>query len=64
MSDDDTLLRELVGETVGRFALGDTSISESDLIDVVDMDLTLEAQTLAEVFSPHSRRIAELFCTP
>jgi hypothetical protein len=64
MSDDVRILREVVGDTLGRFALGDPRVTEDDLIEVVDLDLTLDAQTIEEVFGLHNRRLAELFCTP
>jgi hypothetical protein len=54
----------MVGDTLGRFALGDPRVTEDDLIEVVDMELTLDAKTLEEVFGVHNRRLAELFCTP
>lgn len=46
MSDDASVLREMVGDTLGRFALGDPRVTEDELIEVVDLDLTLDAQTI------------------
>lgn len=56
--------REWIGETMGTFALGGRSITEDDLIEAVSCELILDAATAEEAFSPTTRRIAELFCTP
>jgi hypothetical protein len=64
MSNDASILREMVGDTLGRFALGDPRVTEDHLIEVVDLDPTLDAQTIEEVFGLHNRRLAEMFCTP
>ncbi len=64
MSNDASILREMAGDTLGRFALGDPRVTEDDLIEVVDLDLTLDARTIEEVFGLHNMRMAELLCTP
>lgn len=55
---------EWIGDTVGRFALGDGSITETRLIEAVSADLVMQAETVAGIFSEQNWRIAELFCTP
>ncbi|HLI31942.1 MAG TPA: hypothetical protein VKU89_04275 [Solirubrobacteraceae bacterium] len=57
-------LREWIGEIIGAFARGSPSVTEEDLIDAVEAELILGATSVAEVFDPQNRRIAELFCTP
>ena len=57
-------LRERIGEIIGACALGSPSVTEEDLIEAVEVELILGATSVAEVFDPQNRRIAELFCTP
>jgi hypothetical protein len=52
-----------VGGTLGRVALGE-SVRQEDLFEAVEVAYLLNAETEAELFSPHTRRLAELFCTP
>ena len=57
-------LREWIGATIGGFALGDERITQSDLIEAVDAELIMGAESLAGIFDPQNGRLAELFCTP
>lgn len=57
-------LREWIGQTIGGFALDESAVTESDLIEAVTCELMLTAATVDEVFGPATPRIAELFCTP
>jgi len=52
-----------VGGTLRRVALGE-SVRREDLFEAVEVAFLLNAETEAELFSPHTRRLAELFCTP
>lgn len=52
-----------VGGTLRRVALGE-SVRQEDLFEAVEVAFLLNAETEAELFSPHTRRLAELFCTP
>lgn len=60
----ESYMREWIGETLGRFALGDGGITETRLIEAVDAELLMQAETAAEVFSEQNWRLAELFATP
>jgi hypothetical protein len=66
MTDDEgvSFLREWVGDTLIRFAVGYQDVKYDDLVDAVEMSMTLEAETLAELFDPRRRYYAELFCSP
>lgn len=68
MADDfvdfENYMKQWIGETLGRFALGDNKITETRLIEAVDAELVMQAETLGELFSEQNWRIAELFCTP
>jgi hypothetical protein len=57
-------MREWIGETLGLFALNDPRVTEAQLIEAVDVELVMGAETAEEVLSPQNWRIAELFCTP
>jgi hypothetical protein len=57
-------MQEWIGETIGRFALGEAGITQGQLIEAVDVELTMSAETVGELLSPSNRRMAELFCTP
>jgi hypothetical protein len=52
-----------VPEALRRVALGE-SVRQEDLFEAVEVAFLLNAETEAELFSPHTRRLAELFCTP
>jgi hypothetical protein len=57
-------MREWIGETIGRFALGEPSITQDQLIEAVDVELAIGAETVEGLLSPGNWRLAELFCTP
>ncbi len=57
-------MRQGIGDTIGRFALGDPTITETQLIEAVDVELVMQAKTTAELLSEQNWWIAELFCTP
>jgi hypothetical protein len=61
---DDSFLRDSVGDTLGRFALGDGSVTEDGLIEAAAVSRTLDAKTAEEILDPRNWREAELFCTP
>jgi hypothetical protein len=61
---DDSFLRESVGDTLGRFALGDGSVTEDGLIEAAAVSRTLDAKTAEGILDPRNWREAELFCTP
>jgi hypothetical protein len=60
----DALMRERIGQTIGSFALDETSVTLDELVEAVYGDLLLQATSLDELFSDSTLRIAELFCTP
>jgi hypothetical protein len=57
-------IREWIGEILGRFARGESSVTQDQLIEAVDVELTMNADTVAEILGTGNSRMAELFCTP
>jgi hypothetical protein len=60
-SDFENNMREWIGETLGLFALNDPRVTEAQLIEAVDVELVMGAETAEEVLSPQNWRIT---CRP
>ncbi len=58
------LLAQQSGETIGRIALGDASVTNQDVYDAAAFSWISSRETFEEVFSPQNHRIVELIITP
>lgn len=58
------LLSEQSGETIGRFALGDESVTQRDLYDAAAFSWISSRETPESIFNPENHRIVDLFVTP
>ena len=58
------LLSQWAGGVIGRFALDESSVTHSELMEAVSVSLTLSAQTLDEIFNLRNGFVVDLFCSP
>ena len=58
------LLTKWSGEILGRFALGDETVTHGDLYQAAAISWIGIQDTPEGVFNPHNHRIVDLFVTP
>jgi hypothetical protein len=63
-NDVEGMLTEWSGDALGRFALGDESVTQQDLDEATAVLWISSRDTFEGVFSPDHHRIVDLFVTP